>query len=374
MKKELAETLLARIMGWTDAEKAIERARLESFATYKYDQYQQFSPGRRFMESLALWLGQFDEGSERRIAYDFVTKRLVFISGEEMNNLVGLAFPTIIRPRLIRDTAAELQLRPERVKAVLATPQYQARLRRTLVLGLSDGARTDQFRRANPQDISNEQVFHAYDVSAAKADNLVKKLGKELRGTLGREPTAEEARFQYVVLLDDFSASGTSAIRRDGQAATGWDGKIPRIIEELERADELGSAIAASDVRVMVVIYVASGQAIEHIGGLLSDLSFSKGSIEFHVVHRLCPDTRLDDAGDAGVLSLANQDRYFDASVDDEHAAVGGTSKRLGYAGGRLPVVLGHNTPNNSIFLLWAEDIQSVLGLFPRVSRHRKRQ
>lgn len=374
MKKELAETLLAKIMGWTDAEKATERARLESFATYKYDQYQQFSPGRRFMESLALWLGQFDEGPERRTAYDFVTRRLVFISGDEMNNLVGLTFPTIIRPRLIRDAAAELQLRPERVKAVLATPEYRARLRRTLVLGLSDGARTDQFRRANPQDISNEQVFHAYDVSAAKADNLVKKLRKELRGVLGREPTAGEARFQYVVLLDDFSASGTSAIRRDSQSETGWDGKIPRIIEELERDDNLGSAIAASDVRVMVVVYVASGQAIEHIGGLLSDLSFSKGSIEFHVVHRLCSSTRLDDAGDAGVLSLANQDRYFDASVDDEHAAVGGTSKRLGYAGGRLPVVLGHNTPNNSIFLLWAEDIQGVRGLFPRVSRHRKRQ
>ncbi|UVO52023.1 hypothetical protein M0208_16445 [Sphingomonas sp. SUN019] len=56
MKKDLAENLLAKIMGWTDAEKAMQRARLESFASYKYDEYQQFSPGRRFIESLALWL------------------------------------------------------------------------------------------------------------------------------------------------------------------------------------------------------------------------------------------------------------------------------------------------------------------------------
>ena len=34
MKKELAEALLAKIMGWTDQEKARERARLESFASY----------------------------------------------------------------------------------------------------------------------------------------------------------------------------------------------------------------------------------------------------------------------------------------------------------------------------------------------------
>ena len=76
MRKDLAETLLASIMGWSDASKATERARLESFASYKFDQYQQFSPGRRFIESLALWLGQFDAGDERQVAYDFVRNRL----------------------------------------------------------------------------------------------------------------------------------------------------------------------------------------------------------------------------------------------------------------------------------------------------------
>ena len=65
MKKELAETLLTKIMGWSDAEKAEERALLESFASYKYDEYQQFAPGRRFLESLALWLQQFEtKGAE----------------------------------------------------------------------------------------------------------------------------------------------------------------------------------------------------------------------------------------------------------------------------------------------------------------------
>jgi hypothetical protein len=215
LKRELAEALLAKIMGWSDAEKAAERARLENFASYKYDEYQQFAPGRRFVESLALWLRQFDPGDERKNAYDFVRSRLIFFSNSELNHLVQLSFPTIIRPILIRDVANEIgEPNANRVKMLTKTPSYRARLRRTLILGLSDGARTDQFRRANPHDISNEQVFHAYDVSNVKAESMVEKLKKDLQKTLEREVSDEEATFQNVVLLDDFSASGTSAIRR----------------------------------------------------------------------------------------------------------------------------------------------------------------
>lgn len=372
MKKDLAEKLLAKIMGWTDAQKATQRARLESFASYKYDEYQQFSPGRRFIESLALWLVQFDPGKERETAYDFVCNRLIFISMGEMNHLVELSFPTIIRPLLIAATAIELDISPDRVKAVVATREYRMRLRRTLVLGMSDGARTDWFRRANPHDMSNEQVFHAYDVSEAKAGNMIEKLKSALCEILQREPEDEEARFENVILLDDFSASGTSAIRRNDEGV--WDGKIPKIVEMLEAADGLGSAIADSGVTLIIVVYVASEQAMSYTQKLLADLAFSKGSIVFEVVHRLGSQTPLDDIDDDPILALAKQDRYFDPVVDDRHAAVGKKSKRLGFAEGRLPVVLGHNTPNNSIFLLWAHDETSVRGLFPRVDRHRKLQ
>ena len=372
MRQELAETLLAKIMDWTDAEKAAERRHLESFALYKYDDYQQFTPGSRFVESLALWLRQFERGEERRTAYRFVRHRLVFVSGSEMNHLVQLCMPTIIRPRLIRDAAADLAVEEHRVKFVTESVEYRALLRRTLVLGLSDGARTDQFRRANPRDMSNEQVFHAYDVSEGKATGLLKKLEKDLAEILGRAPEPGEKRFRYVVLLDDFSASGTSAIRREGDGSL--DGKIPRIVRELASNSALGAVIADAGVRVVVVLYICSEQAIAHVRRHLDTLSFPKGQIEFEVVSRLSTSTPLDDVDDAGILGLANQDRYFDPVVDDEHAEKGGTSKRLGYAEGRLPLVLGHNTPNNSIYLIWAEDAQKVRGLFPRVSRHRERR
>ena len=137
MKKELAETLLTKIMGWTDAEKAEERALLESFAAYKYDEYQQFAPGRRFLESLALWLQQFETKEERDTAYAFVKERLIFISNAEFNHLVGLAFPTFVRPKLIADTAkSDPTIEAHRVKSLVKSEEYRARLRKTLFLVL----------------------------------------------------------------------------------------------------------------------------------------------------------------------------------------------------------------------------------------------
>ncbi|MCY4554946.1 MAG: hypothetical protein OXF79_00865 [Chloroflexi bacterium] len=371
MQRELAENLLARIMDWDDATKAEERVRLERFAAYKYDQYQKFSPGRRYLESLALWLRQFKKGDERRIAYNFVRDRLVFISNEEMNSLVDLAFPTVVRPALLRDAATASEISGYRSKAIQASQPYRALTRQTLILGLSDGARTDRFRRVNAPAISHEQVFHAYDVSQRKADDMVERLHDDLADIMKCEPNSEEARFRYVVLLDDFSASGFSYIRQDSLSGL-WQGKIPKIVRELDSSEGLGGCIADTDVRVMVVLYIASKQAMEQIQRALENVSFEKGLVSLHVVFELDHATRLDPEDDAELFRLLENEQYFDDRVDDEHAEVGGTSMRFGFADGRLPLVLSHNTPNNSIYVLWAEDGHDVRGLFPRVSRHRQ--
>ena len=60
MRDLLAESLLAKVMGWSPHEVAGERVLLKILGDYKYDEYQQFSPGMRFVESLAQWLEQFN--------------------------------------------------------------------------------------------------------------------------------------------------------------------------------------------------------------------------------------------------------------------------------------------------------------------------
>ena len=74
-------------------------------------------------------------------------------------------------------------------------------------------------------------------------------------------------------------------------------------------------------------------------------------------------------APDFAALAVA----YYDDVMTDEHKG----SAPLGYAGCELPLVLSHNTPNNSVSLLWADttaEPQSMgrRALFPRYERHHK--
>ena len=305
---------------------------------------------------------------ERRTAYEFVRNRVIFIATPEMRYLVELAFPTAIRPGLIAKAADTLGVSPLHCKHVVESPTYATVLRQTLFLGLSDGARTGVFRRAHP-DISNEQLWHAYDISDEKAASMGKKLGDALRAQLKRDPTEAESCFHTVCLLDDFTASGTTYIRREGK---GWAAKIPRLLENLEGDTALSKIVAKDGLDILVCIYVAADQAIQHIRAELRKFPFTKGSVRLEVIHALPATARLDGAGDAKIIALANDDRYFDKEVDDQHSEVGGSSSRLGYADCRLPLVLAHNTPNNSIFLLRGEYTHTFTGLFPRVSRHKR--
>ena len=193
MKDELAESLLAQVLKWSEEEKARERAVLQDFARYKHDEYQQFSPGRRFIESLALWLRQFDTVPERRVAYEFARSRLIFVSNSEMQHLVRLAFATCIRPRLIEAAGVVGGIEQTRPKSVLNSKAYRIELRRTLFLGLTDGACTDVFRRANAS-ISNEQIWHAYDISDTKAEDMQHELKADLGALLEPEPVEERPR------------------------------------------------------------------------------------------------------------------------------------------------------------------------------------
>jgi hypothetical protein len=66
-------------------------------------------------------------------------------------------------------------------------------------------------------------------------------------------------------------------------------------------------------------------------------------------------------------------EKYYDASVFDVHMKKGKTKDaKFGYADCGLPVVLHHNTPNNSIAILWLYEHCTPRGLFARVQRHRE--
>jgi hypothetical protein len=93
------------------------------------------------------------------------------------------------------------------------------------------------------------------------------------------------------------------------------------------------------------------------------------GAWRIHRVQAL-PDDMVVARGDLPDLD-ALIDASYDPAINDRHMQKGGADGRYGFADCGLPVILSHNTPNNSLALLW-HDRGTAKALFPRVSRHRE--
>lgn len=374
MKEALALNLLGQIMGW-DAERArTEFAWLSTMSRFKYDGYDDYLAGVRFVERLAAWLQQFDEPQERETAYDFVSRRLTYVSRAEIGRLVECFVPQTLRPLVVADTARELGVRGYQIWSCDEyRSQYERHLRRTLFMGLSDGARTDVLRRANARTLSNEQVV----VDARLDPDKWRNLGQEL----GQDPRFAEYEgkvlFDRICLLDDFTASGTSLLRRPKGV---WKGKLIRFHDAMmEARNELGAAFpVVAEPKLLVHHYMATKNALAKVTELIKTASKENGRNWLASIHLTCglrlePSLRVTEENEPEFVALAH--KYYDETLEDRHHEESDAdSMALGYAACALPVVLEHNTPNNSVALLWAHTDgkrgHAMRALFRRRSRH----
>jgi hypothetical protein len=356
---------LAGIMGWDDAQARVEFAWLRLISRMKFDGYQDFLAGARFVESLADWLQQF-RVEDRQTAYAMVRHDLVYISTAEMNHLVELFYPETVQWRLQQEVASREKIPAFRV---WATPRsaavYRRLLRQTLFIELSDGARIDVFRRANAGTISNEQIVTAPRINEEKWGELLKDLRKDLEDS--------EARFAFVFLIDDFIASGTTLLRlEDGK----WKGKLPKfwtdvqlfLATHFESGWKLCVHHYLATHRASQAVMARQAQALAALG---KDRWFEEVRFSFGTV--LPEDFPLDQSRHGAFLDLTQQ--YYDDSIETRHTRVGGSGARLGFGECCLPLVLEHNTPNNSVAILWAESVggpgrHAMRPLFRRRQRH----
>lgn len=353
---------LAELMNWDDDKAQEEFACLRLISRFKYDGYQEFVPGVRFVERLLDWLQQFLP-EDRPAAYAFVRARLVYISAAEINHLVALVYPEVVQPRLAAFVARQLSIPPYLVWASpAAVEEYRRLLRRFMFIELSDGARLDVFRRANPGVIHNEQVLTAARVSADKWEEAL----DDLRAESGQK----DLRFAGAFLIDDFTASGTSLLRH---VDAKWKGKLVQFNNEVN-----GELYFDDGAYFHVHHFIGTAHARDEadrrskaIRAELGDKWLGDVDFSFGIV---LP-TSLQVTGDFSDLA----DRYFDVILDErarKHIVQSGiTSMRFGYGECRLPLVLDHNTPNNTFPLIWAEtpDGEQKRGmrpLFPRRQRH----
>lgn len=365
MRAELVEKLLVKIMGWNPDEISKERPLLQALANLKYDEYQQFAPGTRFIESLVKWLVQF-EHADRKAAYDFIIKHLVYISNDQISHLVNITFSEKVNPILIKKTASKLAISQYLVRKIVESKDYEEMLRRSLFIGVSDGARIDLFRRSN-NEISNEQVFPSYYISRSKAEDMINELNKFYKGS-----------FNSIFLIDDFTASGRSYFRfEDGKPA----GKIYKFLTALfddDKNDSFKILVNINEkLNIHIIFYMATREAlvaIEEAFVTFFKCHTNKDKITFSIDAVQIIEKQISDEvkGQTDFIKLICNQKYFDNSIVDTHYKKGNHEKPyLGFNECALPIILNHNTPNNTLPILWFPEDSSSVGLFPRVTRHK---
>ncbi len=367
MRASLAERLLATVLEWSTEDISRERPLLDVLARLKYDEYQQFSPGMRFIESLAYWLSQFRELKERQTAYRFFKSNLIFCSAAEMNHLVSLAYPDHIRPFLLRKLAGELGLNRWHLPKAAERREFALLERQTLYLGLSDGARTDIFRRYNP-NLSHEQVRLSHEIAEERVEKLIAKLSSGLSKILNEVPSREQTHFRAIVLLDDLSASGISYLRQENGK---WEGKIGSFLQNLlDPENAMSQLVNPADLDIFIVLYMATERATSYLEQSLETICEERGiRTTVAAIYPLDSKVRIERGQDSLLDEII--DAYYDPINETASTNLGGTDLKYGFAGCGLPLVLSHNTPNNSIGLLWAGG--QMRPLFPRITRHKDR-
>jgi hypothetical protein len=359
MRDFLAEKLLVKIMEWTPEQISTERPLLQALANFKYDNYQQFSPGIRFIESLVRWLSQFAELTERLVAYNFIKTQLIFISNEQMSYLVNIAFNSKINPIIISRTADELKLKEHFVRKIINSNEYQSNLRKSLFIGLSDGSRIDYLRRSS--NINNEQVTTTHEISHEKIQDMLKELETSQGG---------KYKFQTAFLVDDFTASGISYFRPEEKK-----GKVWRFLDKVFSDDQDWHTLVDIDnLDIHVLFYLATKTAIETIQGKIDDWKKTKGITNCIKVYAIqIIDNIVKERVEANIDLINLAKKYFDGRIMDRHFKKGKhDNPYLGFSECGLPLIINHNTPNNSLPILWFPDDMEFKGLFPRVTRHKK--
>lgn len=384
MNDNLALDTISRLLEWDRTGRDREEfALLKLMSQFKYDNYEGYEPGCRFYTNLIGWLKQFNSVEDREVAYDFLKKNLIFFSRHDLTHLVHRLRPAI--HRTIAHRVAKEKNVPQWEVLSAEKTAFDIQLRQSLFVGLSDGAKMDIFRRDNEGRVSNEQTLLAYDVSIDKWKDMLKELNKDFT----KHSWEGKRVFKHVFLIDDFTASGTTLINYDEETKE-WKGKVKKFLNALiaarvemlakfndEILDELchihihhyvGTAFSETEVKKRVAAYEA------YLSETLSQNNAQHPKFDFKVTFGIVLDESIKITKESHPDFYALITKYYDKSVETE------TTKciKYGYKQGSLPLVFEHNTPNNSVGIIWAETSESnaksaptpMTPLFRRRTRH----
>ena len=284
-----------------------------------------------------------------------------------MKQIISVVYLEHIVPILTKQVAQELKptIPYWNVAQILDLDEFKVLLNKCLFVGLSDGSQIDIFRRSNPE-INHEQVYRTHEISSTRKD----KIKDELKKRLGTEES--NTHFCNVFLFDDFSASGISYLKKNSSSPHGMVGKIANFYNSIiDKNDPVSELVDINDLRIWLILYVATENAKKRLQDLGSSL-FSKIPFSVIVVHTIPDSVKYLENDNKEFTELIKDKNFGWEGLPDRHMEMGDDTKPyLGFDACALPLILNHNTPNNSLPILHRNN-KSVQfkGLFPRISRH----
>lgn len=373
MNEHLALDKLSKLMEWEKA--GLDKTEFEwlrLLSQFKYDHYEGYEPGSRFYTNLIAWLKQFQDLEDRKTAYDFLKHHLIFFSREEVIHLVYRLRPEV--DRIIIEAVAKEQNIPQWVVMRDAKQAFKIQLRQSLFCGLSDGAKMDVFRRDNEGRISNEQTVMVHEVS----DPRWSKIRGELEEDIEKEGWKADPVFKHIFLIDDFTASGTTLIRYENQK---WKGKVASFIDHAKNSGHILNNPCYVHIHHFIGTKLSEGKVVECITAYKEFLDNERAEgksklpeLIFTISFGLIIDDKFNVTPQNSSAFYALIEKHYDDSVETKTTGC----VKLGYKDCELGIVFEHNTPNNSVGLIWAETAEANLQktntpmtpLFRRRTRH----
>ena len=377
MRFNQAKQFLVQLMDWDELEATKRLQEMDLMSDIKYDSYDQFMPGIKFVGNFYLWLSQFKNLQERQLMYEFVRKYIIYINSNQVSYLIDLLYNTkvipLIRSKVVDDFNAKgAKISKFNYKQLDNSAVFRSHKRKTLFIGLSDGSHIDIIRRNSYLD--NDQVLTNYYPD----DNKIEGLAKDLAFSKEVEHDAVK-KFESIVLIDDFTASGSSFIRKKADGSFG--GKLPTFFETIEKNQKFKD-LFTERFEIHLYFLIATNNSLGHIRNLLSEYMAAHDNltVEVDCVHLLGEDAKFTNHTEpeaAAMMNIISNPLYVnEPALTDaykESYPEGNNDYHLGYKQCALTVVLNHNTPNNSLPIIWQPGRggnDRLYPLFYRITRH----
>ena len=376
MRFNLAKQFLVQLMGWDDIEATKRFQEMDLMSDIKYDSYDQFMPGIKFAGNFYLWLSQFKDPQERKLMYEFVKKYIIFINSTQISHLIDLLYNTKIIPLIRQKVVEDFKAKGEIVnkynyRRLDNSAEFKSHKRKTLFIGLSDGSHIDIIRRNSYLD--NDQVLTNYYPD----DTKIKSLAEELESSKDVE-NDETKKFESIVLIDDFTASGASFIRKKNAV---YEGKLTKFFETIDKNQGFKN-LFTEGFEVRLYFLIATKSSLTHIREMLGEFMQKYGNLKVEVdcIQMLDEDAKFTNHQDGeakAMLEIIQKKCYINepalTKAYKKSYSDGDTRYHLGYKQCALTVVLNHNTPNNSLPIIWQpkrEGDDPLYPLFYRITRH----